>query len=69
MYEREEISEKENFKIFSQIINGVITIHEANIIHRDLKPENIFLDEKNQVKIGDFGLARACLLIPQTAAE
>ena len=36
---------KNNLEIFSQIINGVMTIHSANIIHRDLKPENIFLDE------------------------
>lgn len=50
---------EDNYKIFSQIINGVITIHDANIIHRDLKPENIFLDENTTVKIGDFGLARA----------
>lgn len=50
---------EDNYKIFFQIINGVITIHDANIIHRDLKPENIFLDENTIVKIGDFGLARA----------
>ena len=47
LYERTEINETENFNIFSQIINGVITIHEASIIHRDLKPENIFLDDNN----------------------
>ncbi|CDW72224.1 protein kinase domain containing protein [Stylonychia lemnae] len=57
-----------NFKVFSQLVNGVATIHDANIIHRDLKPENIFLDEHNTVKIGDFGLARAfddAFMIPQ----
>ena len=41
------------------MINGVITIHHANMIHRDLKPENIFMDENKNIKIGDFGLARA----------
>jgi len=52
------IDRKMNFQIFSQLVEGVITIHKANIIHRDLKPENIFLDKNDNVKIGDFGLAR-----------
>ena len=56
---RGKVSRKDNLKLFSQIVDGVITIHQASIIHRDLKPDNIFLDEKDNVKIGDFGLARA----------
>eukprot|EP00347_Sterkiella_histriomuscorum_P009058 403342686 len=65
-----QIDREYNYRIFSQIVNGVMTIHDANIIHRDLKPENIFLDEHNTVKIGDFGLARAfddAFIIPQTS--
>ena len=53
------ISRENNLKIFSQMIEGVLTIHSANIIHRDLKPDNIFMDENQTIKIGDFGLARA----------
>ncbi len=53
-----KIDRKQNYQIFSQIVDGVLTIHQANIIHRDLKPDNIFLDKHNNVKIGDFGLAR-----------
>jgi polo-like kinase 1 len=39
------------------IIQGVRYIHSKQIIHRDLKLGNIFIDEKLNIKIGDFGLA------------
>ena len=39
-----------------QLIQGVKYLHNKMIIHSDLKPNNIFLDEKLELKIGDFGL-------------
>ena len=40
-----------------QICEGMKHIHRRRIIHRDLKLGNLFLDDKMQLKIGDFGLS------------
>ena len=32
-------------------------LHSHRVIHRDLKIGNLFLNEKMEVKVGDFGLA------------
>ncbi|KAM6545969.1 hypothetical protein CsatB_026705 [Cannabis sativa] len=41
-----------------QIVEGLAHIHGQGIIHRDLTPNNIFFDARNDIKIGDFGLAK-----------
>ncbi|KAI1754479.1 serine/threonine-protein kinase gcn2 [Xylaria castorea] len=52
---------EEIWRLFRQILEGLVHIHGLNIVHRDLKPENIFIglgpDGAHNVKIGDFGLA------------
>lgn len=40
-----------------QICNAVKYLHCHRVIHRDLKLGNLFLNDKMEVKIGDFGLA------------
>uniref|UniRef100_A0A0R3RXA2 non-specific serine/threonine protein kinase n=1 Tax=Elaeophora elaphi TaxID=1147741 RepID=A0A0R3RXA2_9BILA len=44
-------------RFFQQIISGVDYCHRHMVVHRDLKPENLLLDDKNNVKIADFGLS------------
>ena len=53
----EKLSEEEASVFFYQLINGIDHIHSKGIAHRDLKPENLLLDEKNILKIIDFGLS------------
>ena len=44
--------------IIFQICLGLQEIHKHKIIHRDLTPDNIFINEKNEIKIGDFGVSK-----------
>jgi len=40
-----------------QLLQGLKSLHHKKVIHRDLKPSNLLLDDKNELKIGDFELA------------
>ncbi|KAJ5934614.1 Negative regulator of the PHO system [Penicillium verhagenii] len=42
-----------------QLLKGIAFCHENRVLHRDLKPQNLLINKKGQLKLGDFGLARA----------
>ncbi|XP_059496753.1 serine/threonine-protein kinase BRSK2-like isoform X4 [Stegostoma tigrinum] len=51
------LTPKEARKFFRQILSALDFCHSHSICHRDLKPENLLLDEKNNIRIADFGMA------------
>ncbi|ORX62776.1 protein serine/threonine kinase [Hesseltinella vesiculosa] len=42
-----------------QLLKGIAYCHAHRVLHRDLKPQNLLINKRGELKLGDFGLARA----------
>ena len=57
--ERKPLEIKEVLDIATQVADALAEAHSHAIIHRDIKPANIMMTSRRQVKVMDFGLAKA----------
>ena len=45
-------------EIIKQVTEAIAEAHRHGIVHRDIKPSNVALNQRNEVKVLDFGLAK-----------
>ncbi len=48
-----------SLKIVKQVARGLEHAFQHHIVHRDIKPSNLLIDDREHVKLADFGLARS----------
>lgn len=52
--------------VMEQAAHGLAVIHRMGLVHRDIKPGNLLVTQNGQVKITDFGIAKAAAAVPLT---
>lgn len=59
LQQRHRLPPDEVVELALQICDGLAYAHAAGLVHRDIKPQNLLLTPAGDVKIADFGIARA----------
>jgi len=57
LHEQKRLPFDRAIQILIQICDALDYIHRNGVVHRDLKPENIMLDDRDRIKLIDFGIA------------
>lgn len=56
-------------EMIDHVLGALSAAHESGLVHRDVKPENILISDRGQLKVADFGLARAITAQTATATQ
>ncbi len=67
IHEEAPLTARESLAILEPILLALRAAHAAGMIHRDVKPENVIVRRDGEVKVADFGLARAITTRPRPA--
>src|SRR3989442_10679368 len=58
LMKKEELTIPRAIEIIEQVGEALAEAHRHGIIHRDIKPSNVAIDQRGEVKVLDFGLAK-----------
>jgi beta-lactam-binding protein with PASTA domain/tRNA A-37 threonylcarbamoyl transferase component Bud32 len=71
LYDEGRLLPQRALEVAADICTALEVAHSAGIVHRDIKPGNVMLTPRGEIKVMDFGIARAAAdtsAVTQTAA-
>ena len=68
MTARGPLTEVQSLAVLDPVLQALAAAHDAGFVHRDVKPENVLIGDDGRIKVTDFGLARAIVASPMSAA-
>ena len=65
---RAPFGDRETAAVGAQIADALGAAHERGVIHRDIKPQNVLVSASGDLKVTDFGIARAASAVTSSAS-